>query len=160
MNNKLQAGYVKYFDSAAQATYLYNPGTGGFVTYDDINSAVIKANYINKLNLGGAMFWEIGMDTMDSNSLITAVFKTLKGVNTAFRGVFCTKYSPFCNIKCASLQDGNELKGTRKEMTVYESGLEIIFAESHGDQVPITKKMRLEHDSVITIETTFESEEN
>lgn len=102
MTDKLNKGYVTYFDSAAVASWAYNSRTGGMVSYDDLNVIGKKVDYINAQGLGGAMFWEIGMDTRDEKtSLIALTGRRLKGVNWNFRGPFCTLQSPFCNIKCS-----------------------------------------------------------
>ncbi|NOQ22873.1 MAG: T9SS type A sorting domain-containing protein [Candidatus Aegiribacteria sp.] len=55
-------GYVSYWQNDAQVPWLYNPTEQKMITYDDPRSIVAKAEFINSLNLGGAMFWEFQAD--------------------------------------------------------------------------------------------------
>jgi chitinase len=55
-------GYTRYWNSAAQVPYLYNPSNGNFITYDDTQSIGLKDDYIKNHSLGGAMFWEFSGD--------------------------------------------------------------------------------------------------
>lgn len=52
--------YVRYWDDIAKVPYLYNGST--FITYEDEESIGCKADYIKKMGLGGAMFWEFSYD--------------------------------------------------------------------------------------------------
>lgn len=56
--------YVRYWDAAAAAPYLYSPTRHGghFVSFDDEESMSLKMEYIIENELGGAMFWEITAD--------------------------------------------------------------------------------------------------
>lgn len=60
--NMLDHGFVRYWDEAAAAPYLYSAGTQEFVSYDDEESLTAKCAYIRKHNLGGIMFWEYSDD--------------------------------------------------------------------------------------------------
>jgi chitodextrinase len=42
--------------------YLFNPSTGIWISYDDVESINIKNNYIKQKRLGGAFFWELSSD--------------------------------------------------------------------------------------------------
>jgi chitinase len=55
-------GFIRYWDSTAQAPYLWNSATRTFITYDDPQSIEIKARYILEHRLGGIMFWELSQD--------------------------------------------------------------------------------------------------
>ncbi len=55
-------GYVRYWDKASQAPYLFNAALKKFITYDDEQSVKLKSDYIKKYHLGGAMFWEYFSD--------------------------------------------------------------------------------------------------
>lgn len=62
------------WDNASECSYAYGEnlssgGSGGmFITFDDVRSVRNKAVYIESLNLGGAMFWELSGDVRDVNS--------------------------------------------------------------------------------------------
>ncbi len=56
--NFLHQGFVRYWDSASQAPYLYNAATHVFVSYDDPESMEAKGRYAVNHHLGGVMFWE------------------------------------------------------------------------------------------------------
>lgn len=55
-------GYVRHWDDASKAPYLFNAEQKIFITYDDEESVKIKCEYIKKHKLGGAMFWEYFSD--------------------------------------------------------------------------------------------------
>jgi chitinase len=55
-------GYVRYWDAAAKAPYLYNAEKKVFVSYEDEESLALKCDYILSNKLGGVMFWEYSGD--------------------------------------------------------------------------------------------------
>ena len=58
-------GYKSYFDPSRLAVSLYNPTTGTFYTYDDPDTAYLKALYIDFRvpgGLGGAFVWAVKDD--------------------------------------------------------------------------------------------------
>lgn len=57
-----QKGFVRHWDDASKAPYLFNAEKKIFITYDDEESVKIKCEYIKKHKLGGAMFWEYFSD--------------------------------------------------------------------------------------------------
>jgi chitinase len=56
-------GYVRYNDPRAGASWLYNPATGTFWTFDDPIVLRTKGLLARATGLGGAMFWELSGDT-------------------------------------------------------------------------------------------------
>ncbi|WP_233841905.1 glycoside hydrolase family 18 protein [Dyella sp. 2HG41-7] len=58
-------GYVRYWDDAAQAPWLWNATTHRFITYDDPQSIAAKMAYIKAEHLGGIMYWEQTNDPAD-----------------------------------------------------------------------------------------------
>ena len=66
--SKLAAGYighngfVRYWDDAAQAPYLWNETRRVFVSYDDPYSLRLKARFVRSRGLGGVMYWEQSQD--------------------------------------------------------------------------------------------------
>jgi len=69
-------GYVRYWDTAAQAPYLYNEARKIFITYDDEQSVKAKCNYVLQHKLGGVMFWEYFSDRKEY--LLKTIDETLK----------------------------------------------------------------------------------
>ncbi len=63
VSNLLKNGFVRYWDSAASAPYLYNPSTHVFVSYDDPESMALKCHYVLEHKLGGVMFWDYSGDS-------------------------------------------------------------------------------------------------
>ena len=51
-------GYTRYWDSAAQAPYLFNAERKIFISYDDEESIKAKCKYAEQHGMGGVMFWE------------------------------------------------------------------------------------------------------
>ena len=67
-------GYTRYWDEVAEAPYLYNPTDSIFFSYDDTTSVKLKTDYALEQDLGGIMFWELGNDTKEENSLVDAIY--------------------------------------------------------------------------------------
>ncbi|CAF3533061.1 unnamed protein product [Rotaria sp. Silwood1] len=65
----------RYWDDQSKVPFLFNPSTGLWITYDDVQSINIKSNYIKQNNLGGAFFWELSSDR--HTELIGATFNVL-----------------------------------------------------------------------------------
>ena len=59
---KSSPGFKYFWDSEAQAPYIYNAKKGMFITYDDSLSVSKKTNYALENNLGGIMFWQLSGD--------------------------------------------------------------------------------------------------
>ncbi len=67
-------GFVKHWDNAASAPFLYNASDSIFISYDDTASVRLKTRYAIKNNLGGIMFWELKHDTK-KNGLLNAIYE-------------------------------------------------------------------------------------
>jgi chitinase len=70
-------GYVRYWDDAAKAPYLYNAEKRIFVSYEDEQSLAVKCKYILSNKLAGVMFWEYSGDPTGT---------LLKTIDRAFHG--------------------------------------------------------------------------
>ncbi|AMP09185.1 glycosyl hydrolases 18 family protein [Collimonas arenae] len=57
-----QNGFTRYWNDSAKVPYLFNPQTGEFVSYDDVQSLDYKIAYLKKMGLAGAMFWQLSAD--------------------------------------------------------------------------------------------------
>ncbi|HTV84194.1 MAG TPA: glycoside hydrolase family 18 protein [Dyella sp.] len=58
-------GYVRYWDDAAQAPWLWNAKTHRFISYDDPQSIAAKTAFVKAQHLGGIMYWEQSLDPSD-----------------------------------------------------------------------------------------------
>lgn len=72
-------GFTRYWDDLAKAPYLFNPTDSIWISYDDTMSVKIKTRYSIEKQLGGIMFWELGNDTKEENSLLDAIFEEAVG---------------------------------------------------------------------------------
>ncbi|HCC70486.1 MAG TPA: chitinase, partial [Bacteroidales bacterium] len=68
----------RHWDEKALAPYLFSTEDSIFITYDDTVSVRLKTEYAIEKGLGGIMFWEQSQDTKEKNSLLDAIFKTIK----------------------------------------------------------------------------------
>jgi chitinase len=73
----LNRGFVRYWDPASSAPYLYNEQEHVFISYDDPESLTIKGRYVRTHRLGGITFWEYFNDP--SGKLLDAVKASLQG---------------------------------------------------------------------------------
>lgn len=55
-------GYVKHWNEASKAAYLWNEATGTFISYNDETSMKYSASFVKSLNLAGVMSWEVSGD--------------------------------------------------------------------------------------------------
>lgn len=56
-------GFVRYWDDASKAPYLFNAEKKVFITYDDEESVKLKCDYVKERGLAGVMFWEYFSDS-------------------------------------------------------------------------------------------------
>lgn len=59
---KSSPGFKYFWDSEAQAPYIYNAEKGEFITYDDSLSVSKKTKYALENGLKGIMFWQLSGD--------------------------------------------------------------------------------------------------
>ncbi|MDH3650636.1 MAG: glycoside hydrolase family 18 protein, partial [Saprospiraceae bacterium] len=55
-------GFVRYWDQAAQAPYLFNDERRQLIVFDDEESVRIKCAYVKEHQLAGVMFWQYMSD--------------------------------------------------------------------------------------------------
>jgi chitinase len=67
--------FVKYWDTAANASYAFNAERKILATYDDSLSIARKTNYVIKRKLGGIMFWQL-VDDKFQNGLLDVIYLT------------------------------------------------------------------------------------
>ena len=72
----LNQGYVRYWDQAASAPYLYNAEKHIFVSYEDTESITAKCRYVLEQQLGGVMFWDYSGDP--AGALLGAINRSLR----------------------------------------------------------------------------------
>ncbi|KFY96387.1 hypothetical protein V500_02469, partial [Pseudogymnoascus sp. VKM F-4518 (FW-2643)] len=75
------AGAKEQFDEKLGVSYSYDATKREFISYDNIAVVNQKAAWIQKMELGGAMWWESSADAIGSKSLITSVYLALGGKN-------------------------------------------------------------------------------
>ena len=62
-------GFTRYWSDEAQVPWMYNAQTQVMISYDDAKSLGIKADYVNKMGLGGAMIWDLSGDDAQGSLL-------------------------------------------------------------------------------------------
>jgi chitinase len=72
-------GFVRGWDNAARAPYLWNAEAGTFISYEDEQSLVEKARFVQRERLGGIMYWEHSHDP-DENLLSTIAAELLHAI--------------------------------------------------------------------------------
>jgi chitinase len=54
--------FQRYWEEDAKVPWLHEMESGVFISYEDAESIAWKVRYIREQGLGGAMFWELGLD--------------------------------------------------------------------------------------------------
>ena len=72
-----QPGATEYIDEEAGASYSYDPNTKTLISYDTLEIAKRKAQWIKEKGLGGAMWWELSGDRQDQGSIVSNVSTVL-----------------------------------------------------------------------------------
>nr|WRK23364.1 chitinase [Bombyx mori nucleopolyhedrovirus] len=67
--------YVYTFDSAAQASYVFDKSKGDLISFDSVDSVLGKVKYVDRNKLGGLFAWEIDADNGDLLNAMNAQFK-------------------------------------------------------------------------------------
>lgn len=81
----LHQGFTRYWDAASSVPYLYNAEKKQFVSYEDPESLALKCAYIERMHLGGIMFWEYNADP--SGALLDAIHRAFsKGESSTEAG--------------------------------------------------------------------------
>ena len=62
-------GWVRKWDSAAQAPFLWNPAKHIFASIEDEESAALKGKYVREHGLAGVMFWDTDLIRPDVCSM-------------------------------------------------------------------------------------------
>ncbi|MFA6842976.1 MAG: glycoside hydrolase family 18 protein, partial [Bacilli bacterium] len=60
-----------FFDNECGVPYVYDSGTGVFITYEDNESIRLKCEYVASNKLAGVMFWQYSQDNGDLISAIS-----------------------------------------------------------------------------------------
>ncbi len=60
--DKIEGTYTRYYDAVAVAPWLWNPQTKTFLSMEDKESIMTKAQYVIDQDIGGIMFWELAGD--------------------------------------------------------------------------------------------------
>jgi len=66
--DKIDTGWQKKWDDAAQATYLVNPMKTQILTYDSPKTIIMKCKYAQQKGLRGVMIWAAGSDYISDKS--------------------------------------------------------------------------------------------
>lgn len=85
-------------DDKVGATWSYDPKAREFVSYDNPQTAALKATYIKTKGLGGAFFWEASGDKNGTESLIGSMAKSLGQLDTS-ENMLVYPESRYDNIK-------------------------------------------------------------
>jgi chitinase len=73
---KIKSGnYKEGYDNSAKASYLWSPTDSTFISWETPKEIALKASYIKKNGLGGAMFWEYSLDK--DQELLNSLFKNI-----------------------------------------------------------------------------------
>ncbi len=69
-------GFVRHWDDAAKAPFLWNPDSTTFISYDDPESIRHETAFVKEQGLGGVMYWEHSLDP--TQELLDTIYQGLK----------------------------------------------------------------------------------
>ena len=67
--------FKSYWDSSANSPYIWRQKDSLFITFDDVRSIQIKADYVKEKHLGGVMFWQFNGG---NGTLLNSIYQNLK----------------------------------------------------------------------------------
>lgn len=70
--------YMRFWDEQSKVPYLFNANEKEFISYDDEDSLALKAQFVKEKQLGGAMVWDLSMDSMPNWNAMKAINQALK----------------------------------------------------------------------------------
>ncbi|XZG70957.1 glycosyl hydrolase family 18 protein [Chitinibacteraceae bacterium HSL-7] len=70
-------GMTPYWDSTAQAAYLFRPRDGVWISYESTQALDAKLDYVRTRGLGGLALWDASSDGIGADSLITRAYTYL-----------------------------------------------------------------------------------
>ena len=77
-----RSGATELYDDVAKASYSYDSSTQELISYDTVDSAVTKAEYLISKGLGGAVFWEASGDKTGAESLVGTLATQMGSLDT------------------------------------------------------------------------------
>lgn len=91
-------GATVEWDNVAKESYSYDPTTEELVSYDDVQSATVKAQFLMQKGMGGAFFWEASGDKNNSQSLVETLQQQLIDLDSS-QNLLSYPVSQYANIK-------------------------------------------------------------
>lgn len=79
-SNSAKKVYSYFWDSIAQAPFLYNSTLKEFMTFVDKRSVAAKTKFALDKQLGGIMFWRLNGDTYN-NVLLDAIYQQINSTS-------------------------------------------------------------------------------
>lgn len=94
-------GAQEVYDEDAAASYSWDERKKELISYDTVQMARKKAEYIKQRTLGGAMWWESSADKSGGESLIGKVVEVLGGTKSLAHKENCISYpeSKYDNLR-------------------------------------------------------------
>ncbi|KAL6886688.1 family 18 glycoside hydrolase [Trichoderma longibrachiatum] len=83
------------------AAYSYDNATRELVTYDNMETTALKAEYLGKKGLGGAVFWEASGDRSGDESLVRAMARRMGHLDNS-KNMLSYPQSQYSNIRNAT----------------------------------------------------------
>ncbi|KAJ9103332.1 hypothetical protein QFC20_004809 [Naganishia adeliensis] len=95
-------------DAQRGSSYTYNPHAKELISYDSPNIAVAKAQYINRNNLGGAMFWSLELDRrpgedQEMPALIPLMARQMEGGLLGSENELSYPFSKYDNLRSGQI---------------------------------------------------------
>ena len=135
------SSYTRYWDNSSKVPFLFNASSGIWISYDDRQSIQIKAEYIKREELAGAMFWELSSDRR--TELIGAAQEVL---NSASRPS-AESMPPKASSESAPLESVTSSSDVKKEISSWQANKTYAV----NDRVTFldrTYQCRLEHSTL------------
>ncbi|UOQ46727.1 glycosyl hydrolase family 18 protein [Gracilibacillus caseinilyticus] len=132
--------YTAHWNDAAKVPYLYNEQTGEFISYDDKRSIAAKVAYVENLELGGAMIWEL---SADRESQLLGLIK-----NEFSNGTVPPAPTPPDDGTINSMDD-LEINGEEYKYTNLEDKESVEFQASLIEEMPANAKLTIMYKDLV-----------
>ena len=116
-----QTGMTEYYDASLGASWAYDAQQRLLVSYDNVQVAKQKVDYLKQKNLAGAMFWEISGDFTEADKSLIKTTAARLGTLESSMNHINYPFSKWDNVRGTNGQSSSSSSSTSSATTTTSS---------------------------------------